>query len=165
MSGHVRLGDRVMAEKVSVAEAAVRLGVSTDAIRKRLSRGTLEGDKVDGVWHVHIDTPPGAPVSGHDVEGAPVSGQAVDNGALATVIADLAKQNAQLSAAAAMWQERARGLEEKLMQLSSGPIAETDAPQSSVSDDPGTTGISTHVETPDAPVSAWARLWRAITGG
>ena len=39
---------------VTIAEAARRLGVSTDAVRKRLHRGTLAGAKVAGEWRVWL---------------------------------------------------------------------------------------------------------------
>ena len=39
---------------VSVAEAARRLGVTPDAIRSRLHRGTLEGEKVDNAWRIRL---------------------------------------------------------------------------------------------------------------
>jgi hypothetical protein len=36
-------------------DATVRiLGVTTDAVRSRLRRGTLAGEKIDGEWQVHI---------------------------------------------------------------------------------------------------------------
>jgi hypothetical protein len=35
-------------------EAADRLGISKDALRKRISRGTIDARKVDGVWMVTI---------------------------------------------------------------------------------------------------------------
>lgn len=38
----------------SVVEAATILGVSTDAIRARLHRGTLDGEKIEGIWHVRL---------------------------------------------------------------------------------------------------------------
>ena len=37
---------------VPVADAARRLGISPDAVRGRLQRGTLAGEKIAGVWHV-----------------------------------------------------------------------------------------------------------------
>lgn len=36
----------------SIAEMAAMLGVSTDAVRARVNRGTLEGEKIAGVWRV-----------------------------------------------------------------------------------------------------------------
>ena len=46
-------------DRVSVAEAAQRLGVKEQAIRKRISRGTLQHDKdEDGRVHVYIASDP-----------------------------------------------------------------------------------------------------------
>jgi excisionase family DNA binding protein len=45
-------------ERVTVQEAARRLGVKDDAIRKRIQRGTLEHDKrPDGRVYVYLDQP------------------------------------------------------------------------------------------------------------
>lgn len=44
----------------TVAEAAKVLGISPEAVRKRIARGTLEADKLDGeTWTVYLDD--GAP--------------------------------------------------------------------------------------------------------
>lgn len=40
------------AQGVTVAEAAELLGISADAVRKRVQRGTLQGYKVAGQWYV-----------------------------------------------------------------------------------------------------------------
>ena len=42
---------------VTVSEAAVVLGISPDAVRGRLQRGTLAGEKVKGTWHIFLPTP------------------------------------------------------------------------------------------------------------
>ena len=42
--------------RVTVAEAARRLGVSNEAIRQRIRRGTLQSYKVDGHVYVQLDT-------------------------------------------------------------------------------------------------------------
>ena len=44
------------AEDVSLKEAAVRLGVSPDAVRKQLERGTLRGEKRAGRWRVYLES-------------------------------------------------------------------------------------------------------------
>jgi hypothetical protein len=62
MSEHRQDGDRTPTDEsmpqvtVDVAEAARRLGVTPDAIRARLHRGTLDGEKVDGQWRVYLPT-------------------------------------------------------------------------------------------------------------
>jgi len=48
---------------VDIATAARRLGVSVDAVRKRLSRGHLAGVKHDGRWLVQL------PATGPEVDG------------------------------------------------------------------------------------------------
>jgi hypothetical protein len=45
-------------ERLSVAQAAARLGLSTDAVRGRLNRGTLEGRKEADGWVVYLPPPP-----------------------------------------------------------------------------------------------------------
>jgi hypothetical protein len=42
--------------RVTVAEAANILGLSAEAVRSRLQRGTLKGTKVDGTVYVLLDT-------------------------------------------------------------------------------------------------------------
>jgi hypothetical protein len=49
-TGPDRTADRL--PTYSIAEMAVMLGVSTDAVRARINRGTLEGEKIAGVWRV-----------------------------------------------------------------------------------------------------------------
>jgi len=39
-------------EILDVSAAAARLGISPDGVRKRIQRGTLRGQKVEGVWRV-----------------------------------------------------------------------------------------------------------------
>ena len=40
---------------VTIAEAARALGISREAIRQRLRRGTLPATKVNGQWYIHLD--------------------------------------------------------------------------------------------------------------
>jgi transposase len=49
-TGSDRTSDRL--PTYSIAEMAAMLGVSTDAVRARVNRGTLEGEKIAGVWRV-----------------------------------------------------------------------------------------------------------------
>ncbi len=39
---------------LSIAEAADRLGISENAVRQRIKRGTLDAVKVDGIWRVSL---------------------------------------------------------------------------------------------------------------
>lgn len=52
------------AHGVTIAEVARLLGVSENAIRQRIKRGTLPAAKVDGVWHVAMIE--SAPTADHD---------------------------------------------------------------------------------------------------
>ena len=90
--GYVQLERATMSDNdrlVSVAEAATLLGISTDAVRKRLVRGTLSGRKESGQWRVVVnDTTDSAP--GPD-NGALRSGHMSDE-----LIAELRDTNADL---------------------------------------------------------------------
>ena len=43
------------AHGLSIADAARHLGISENAVRQRIKRGTVEATKVDGVWRVTVD--------------------------------------------------------------------------------------------------------------
>ena len=53
------VGRQAVADRtgIPVATAARQLGVTPDAVRARLHRGTLLGHKVDGEWRVFLDPP------------------------------------------------------------------------------------------------------------
>ncbi len=56
-------------DRVTVAEAAVRLGVKEQAIRKRIQRGSLAYDKdEDGRVHVYLDREDGATGAGNGID-------------------------------------------------------------------------------------------------
>jgi sigma-70-like protein len=53
----VEEGDRRGVDRLTIQEAARRLGVSEGAVRKRVTRGTLQYDKAeDGRVYVYLDT-------------------------------------------------------------------------------------------------------------
>ena len=57
-------------ERVTVAEAASRLGVKEQAVRKRIARGTLPHDKADdGRVYVYVDAEPEDEVQGNTTRG------------------------------------------------------------------------------------------------
>jgi hypothetical protein len=114
------------AAPVSLSDAAVRLGISPDAARKRLERGTLRGEKQNGRWLVYlepdaksdaaqdatypiVDASQDAGVQSADAARTPPDA-AADMAPLAELIERLARENAENRAAAALWQERARFL-------------------------------------------------------
>jgi hypothetical protein len=55
--------------RLDLREAAEILGASVDAVRKRIQRGTLESEKVDGKVYVWLDD--GAPRSDTDIRSYP----------------------------------------------------------------------------------------------
>ena len=144
-----------VAPTVTVPEAARILGVTTDAVRSRLRRRTLPGVKVAGEWHVPLaelhdtrqdarqDNQPSPTGTQQDTpdpqQDATVERQegqqdtdrvttVVDVAPLADLIDDLTRRNADLAAAAAMWQTRAVHLEDQLKQLSAGEIVPQTVP-------------------------------------
>jgi hypothetical protein len=48
-------GNATQHDVVSVADAAVALGITPDAVRARLRRGSLAGEKQGTTWIVHLD--------------------------------------------------------------------------------------------------------------
>jgi hypothetical protein len=126
-------------QAVTVADAARLLGLSVDAIRGRLQRGTLPGEKVEGIWQVYLTVddmlnksgdPRQQATTGHQQatigdqqattgEATGVDGprQATDIAPLVALVEDLTAQVRDLSATAAMWQTRAAHLDDQLKQL------------------------------------------------
>ena len=53
-----RLGQEADHQAVGlpIAAAARALGVSENAVRQRIKRGTVDACKVDGIWHVQVET-------------------------------------------------------------------------------------------------------------
>lgn len=159
--------DATVAPTVTVPEAARILGVSTDAVRSRLRRGTLLGMKVASEWHVPLsalhdtrqDAQPSPTGTQQDTpdpqQDATVERQeerrepdriatVVDVAPLADLIDDLTRRNADLAAAAAMWQTRAAHLEDRLKQLAPGEIVSQTVPEppgSPRSDEAGPRGL------------------------
>lgn len=102
-------------ERVTVAEAAVRLGVKEQAIRKRIQRGTLVHDKDDdGRVYVWLDAEDGATGTG---TGASMS----------TLVQSLQDQIAYLRQEAEDWKEEARCKDTIIMSLAQR-IPELEAP-------------------------------------
>ena len=162
---------------VSVPIAAKRLGVSERTVRHRARNGALDAMMVGRSWLVRL--PPLA-----DDGNVPVPVAAADGGngnAAATVadggnmnlaplaqllddltrrhderIAELTRENRQLAEAAAVWQERARGLEERVLALTA--LTVPDVPISRQDARSGAEGPAAgHASLP-------RRLWRRLTG-
>ena len=140
------------ATTVSVAEAAHALDISHDALRSRLRRGTLEGFKVGDEWRVVLpadrqptgDVPPQQAATGNET-GSPTGN---DLSPLVDLVERQTAEIQRLTAAAAMWQERARSLDQRLLAISAGPTEPqtppepaSEAPGASPANGRGTSGI------------------------
>jgi hypothetical protein len=106
-------------DRVTVAEAAVRLGVKEQAIRKRIQRGTIAHDKDDddGRVYVYLDPEDGA------------TGTGIDTG-MSTLVQSLQDQIAYLRQEAEDWKEEARRKDTIILSLTQH-IPELQAPTES----------------------------------
>ena len=148
---------------VGVVEAAYLLGTTTDAVRARLRRGTLQGHKVNGEWQVIMPAPTvaqqdaterqqDATVDRQDAQQSGDRTPTIDLAPLVSHIATLEDQVQRLTEATTMWQIRARQAEEQLKAITAGetsPEAPQEAAGASPANDRGTSGIRTW----------WRRLW------
>ncbi|MDP9357173.1 MAG: helix-turn-helix domain-containing protein [Chloroflexota bacterium] len=163
----------------TITDAARLLGVSENAVRKRIRRGTLPAQKQGDRWLVAF---PGqaadyssatidlaSPTSGlAGGQAAPTTGQASDLAAAITPLADLierlTRENRELAEAATTWQMRAGILEQQLKQLTAGGDTPTDAPQASPFA-PGEAQPANVAPDPSAsPRPAHAPWWRRWLG-
>ncbi len=148
---------------VDVVEAAHLLGTTTDAVRAKLRRGTLQGHKVDGEWQVIIPAPTvGQQDATEHQQDAQQSGDrmpTVDLAPLADLIERQAKELADLREAAAIWQVRARQAEEQLKQLSAGNVTPDNTPESNAVDAEGPQLLQESDPAPTGFGAWWKRLW------
>ena len=104
-------------DRVTVVEAAARLGVKEQAIRKRIQRGTLAHDKDDdGRVYVYLNPE----------YGATGTGNGVDTG-MSTLVQNLQDQIAYLRQEAEDWKEEARRKDTIIMSLTQR-LPELEAP-------------------------------------
>ena len=157
---------------VPIAEAAARPGISSEAARKRVQRGTLPGRKVAGAWYVDAvavpDAPAGRPDAAPDAAGEagrtrPDAGPrrgGVDLQPLAELIERQGEEIRRLAEASTAWQFRALQAEERLKQLTAGADAAQDAPHDAP-EAPGAAAPPDPAFTPS--VAAWReRTTRAV---
>jgi len=109
---------------VPIKAAADRLGITVNAVRQRIKRGTIEGYKTPAGWVVVLDRPttnrPPPSATDQPTNQRPTTtdqATPVDLAPLAAVISDLTRENRQLAEAATAWQIRAMQAEERLKQL------------------------------------------------
>ena len=111
-------------ELVSLEDAALTLGITVNAVRQRIKRGTLIGIKTDAGWLVDvvatnqesgIDQPTRRPTN--HTSSATDHRPTIDLAPMVNHIATLEEQVQRLTEASTMWQVRARQAEDKLLQL------------------------------------------------
>lgn len=146
------------ATSLTLEEAAAVLGVSVNAVRQRIKRGTVVATRTDQGWVVDMSHQPTSdqPIVS-PTDHRPTTPPAVDIAPLVELVERQGRELAEARAAATLWQERARVLEGRLLQLTAGestpePVQETPpaAPGSTETNEPPVTGIR-----------AW---WRWLTG-
>jgi hypothetical protein len=144
---------------VGVVEAAHLLGTTTDAVRARLRRGTLQGHKVNGEWQVIIPAPTvgqqDATERQQDATGnTDRIATTIDLAPLVDHIAGLERQVQQLTEAATGWQIRARQAEDRLEALTTGEMPREPVPEPPGSPTTNDTG----------PQGLWDRVRRWMGG-
>ncbi len=136
---------------VDVGEAARELGISTDAVRKRIARGSLESDRPNG--HVLVWLDGGGTEAGQDA-------QDYGRGALVEMLADqVAYLRSQLDQERQANLENRRiigGLLQRVPELQA-PQDERGAPETTAEDQHKSSPASTNQETPTER-SWWRRL-------
>jgi len=136
---------------VGLSEAAARLGLSLEATRMRLRRGTLVGEKTGRTWQVYLPAADGQPVATEQrLETDRTTGQ---DGILAELRADVAFLRAELERRSVELAEMRRLLAVALPQL---PAPENATTRAVVPENPP---VAT--ESAPRPRSPWWAFWRA----
>jgi hypothetical protein len=156
---------------VTVPEAAARLGVTPDAVRRRLHRGTLAGDKTEeGQWRVWLPEPvpeaetgdrPDAARSSPGPDTTPPGRSPADAELIEALQATVTDLRTRLDAEG----EARRRADHIILELSRrSPELGTgeDALQNANTGPQSGTVAS---EPSDTTRPAWRRLWRRVTGG
>jgi hypothetical protein len=142
---------------LTLEEAAAQLGITVNAVRQRIKRGTLLGVKTDAGWLVDADHRPATDRPPTRATNQPTNHTAIptdqqptiDLAPLTALIERQGKELADLREAAAVWQIRARQAEERLQAITAGEIVPQTVPEP-----PGSTETS---EGSFTGVLAWVR--------
>jgi len=153
---------------VSLEDAADTLGITVNAVRQRIKRGTLTGIKTEAGWLVDMvatnqesgaDRPTTRPTN--HTSSATDHRPTIDLAPLVSHIATLEDQVQRLTEASTMWQIRARQAEEQLKQLTAGNVVPENAPETNTVDAEGPQLLQ---ERDPAPTGVWA-WWKRLWGG
>jgi hypothetical protein len=147
VTGRDAMQDAGRDERLTVADAADRLGISKEAVRKRISRGTLRSDKdSDGTVRVYV--PPSDTTTGYGDRGELVE-------ALRDEVAHLRRESERkdeiimsLSLANAEMSRTIRAIE------APAPQEPPEATYDSATEQPGRVGPQTEVESPQGPAES-----------
>jgi hypothetical protein len=130
---------------VSLEDAAAELGITVNAVRQRIKRGTLIGIRTEAGWLVNMV----ATILTNQPASATDHQPTIDLAPLVSHIATLEDQVQRLTEASTMWQIRARQAEEQLKALTAGAT-----PPGTAQEAPGSTETN---ERPPTGVMAWLR--------
>ncbi len=119
---------------MSMDEAAIALGISVNAVRQRVKRGTLEGNRTPAGWVVSLPTDHATtnhvgrsstnqPPTGHRPGRDQPPTDPVNLAPLAELIERQGDEIRRLAEASTAWQFRALQAEERLKQLTAGEDA------------------------------------------
>ena len=153
---------------VTLEDAADTLGITVNAVRQRIKRGTLTGIKTEAGWLVDMvatnqesgaDRPTTRPTN--HTSSATDHRPTIDLAPLVSHIATLEDQVQRLTEASTMWQIRARQAEEQLKQLTAGNVVPENAPETNTVDAEGPQLLQ---ERDPAPTGVWA-WWKRLWGG
>jgi hypothetical protein len=153
---------------VSLEDAALTLGITVNAVRQRIKRGTLTGIKTDAGWLVDMvatnqesgtDRPTTRPTN----HTAPPTDHrpTIDLAPMVNHIATLEEQVQRLTEASTMWQVRARQAEEQLLQLTAGEGELASSQDSPTIDAQPFRPLQAIDEAPTGIRSWMKRLWRS----
>ena len=110
-----------MTERVSIKEAAERLGVSQDTIRRRLKHGELAGERAKTpqgfVWRVELPQEPAGEAEGTAPESAPAPGDGIELARLRERVSGLERLADELRDDRDAWKVQAERHEEAAREL------------------------------------------------
>jgi len=123
--------------RVTVDEAAARLGVKEQAVRKRIQRGTIAHDKdEDGRIYVYLDA--------YENRGTNTAGMGTDTG-IYKLVDNLQEQVSYLKAEVEDWKEESRRKDhllaaalERIPALEEAPLEARESPESASGGEGGT---------------------------